>query len=473
MKRALRSNSRLKKALGDAGGDYLEHALASFARLLPHVRPPRWREASGSEKDTKSVWGRKNQSIEVQIGFSDLRAPVKKGEKAAPPKDQLARKLTASIQRISIERASAPRWHTMSLGEHSTCLAIVEQIKSVVRVARRDANARSLEVLRQAFDDMVVGSLVTSEFQLQFDAGAMLRSIKSLAEQTYENSSLSFGCLISPKAKPKASARFPQDFLETKRFRSLSDGFATAYHIGGNGALKEFVTLRTCTYNEGVTGHHFYPLWAEDMAACTRNGRCGIALTRHGDILIFKEGSLLWTYRFGRWQMWNHAALCQLLTNLIRGRKTPLQTSAKLARAVYRAALDAAFRRRGALFVVLDARKHLKAVAARDDHIDHRSQNAIEAVFDAALGELVLQTMPRPTLAELASLDGAVITERNGRVLSYAAVMRPRKKGQLKGTEGSRTKAAIGASNYGTAVKVSADGQISIYFKGREFLTLG
>lgn len=171
--------------------------------------------------------------------------------------------------------------------------------------------------------------------------------------------------------------------------------------------------------------------------------------------------------------MWNHAALCQLLTNLIRGQKNPLQTSAKLARAVYRASLDAAFRRRGALFVVLDARNHLKAVAARDDHITRRPKDSIEAVFDDALGDLVLQTMPRPTLAELASLDGAVITERSGRVLAYGAVMRPRKKGRLKGTEGSRTKAAIGASNYGTAVKVSADGQISIYFKGREFLTLG
>ncbi|MFO1031390.1 MAG: hypothetical protein U1F60_09935 [Planctomycetota bacterium] len=437
------------------------------------MKPPHWKESSGSEKDTKSVWGKKNQSIEVQIGFSDLQASSKKGAESAPTKDTLARKLTASVQRISIERPSAKQWHTMSRAEHSTCLAIVEQIKSVIRVSGKNANPRSLEVLREAFDDMVVGSLVTSDFNLQFDAGALLRSIKSLAEQTYENSSLSFGCLISPKAKPKATARFPHDFLGAKRFRSLSDGFATAYHIGGNGALKEFLSLNECTYHEGLTGHHYYPLWAEDLAACTRGGRCGIALTRHGDILIFKEGSLLWTYRFGRWQMWNHAALSQLLTNLLRGQKTPLQTSAKLARAVYRASLDAAFRRRGALFVVLEARTHLKSVAAQDDHIDRRPAGSTEAVFDGALGDLVLQAMPRPTLAELASLDGAVITDRGGRVLSYGAVMRPRKKGRIKGTEGSRTKAAIGASNYGTAVKVSSDGQISIYFEGEEFLRLG
>jgi DNA integrity scanning protein DisA with diadenylate cyclase activity len=209
------------------------------------------------------------------------------------------------------------------------------------------------------------------------------------------------------------------------------------------------------------------------MAACTRGGRCGVSLTRHGDILIFREGSLLWTYRFGRWQMWNHSALCRLLTNLIRGQRTSPQTSGKLARAVYRASLDAAFRRHGALFVVLNAKQHLKRVAARDDCIDHRPEESTERVFDKALGELVLQSMPRSTLTELASLDGAVITERNGRILAYGAVMRPRKMGCIKRTEGSRTKAAIGASNYGTAVKVSSDGQISIYFQGAEFLTLG
>lgn len=476
MNPSLRSNSRLKKALGEAGGAYLEHALGSFARLLPHVEPPRWEESAEADADTKSVWGKKNQSIEVQIGFSDVHTTgtqQKKGKKPGTLKDQLARKVTTSIKRIKIKRASVQQWHTMSLAEHSTCRAIVDQVKSVVRVVSKEANTRSLEVLREAFDDMVVGSLMTSEFKLGFDAGSMLRSIKRLAEQTYENSSLSLGCLISPKAKAKGSARFPQDFLETKRFRSLSDGFATAYHIGGNSGLKDFVTLGECKYKSSLTGHHFYPMWAEDMASCTRSGRCGISLTRHGDILIFKEGSLLWTYRFGRWQMWNHAALCQVLTNLIRGQKTSLQTSAKLARAVYRASLDAAFRRRGALFVILDAQKHLRAVAARDDQIASRPEGSPEAVFDEALGDLILQAMPRPTLAELASLDGAVITDRSGRVLAYGAVMRPRKKGRLKGTEGSRTKAAIGASNYGTAVKVSSDGQISIYFKGSEFLTLG
>jgi len=40
----------------------------------------------------------------------------------------------------------------------------------------------------------------------------------------------------------------------------------------------------------------------------------------------------------------------------------------------------------------------------------------------------------------------------------------------LRGTEGSRTKAGIGASNYGLVLKVSSDGDITVFHDGEEFL---
>ena len=71
---------------------------------------------------------------------------------------------------------------------------------------------------------------------------------------------------------------------------------------------------------------------------------------------------------------------------------------------------------------------------------------------------------------ELASLDGAVVLDNMGKVLAYGAVLQPKKAGKLRGTEGSRTKAAIGASNYGLALKVSSDGDITVYHEGKEFI---
>ena len=67
-------------------------------------------------------------------------------------------------------------------------------------------------------------------------------------------------------------------------------------------------------------------------------------------------------------------------------------------------------------------------------------------------------------------MDGAVVLDNSGRIRAYGAVLQPKKTGKLRGTEGSRTKAAIGASNYGLAVKISSDGDISVYYKGSEFI---
>lgn len=71
---------------------------------------------------------------------------------------------------------------------------------------------------------------------------------------------------------------------------------------------------------------------------------------------------------------------------------------------------------------------------------------------------------------ELAALDGAVVLSNDGELLAYGAILSPKKAGRLRGTEGSRTKAAIGASNYGLAIKISSDGDIDVYHKGRSFM---
>jgi DNA integrity scanning protein DisA with diadenylate cyclase activity len=71
---------------------------------------------------------------------------------------------------------------------------------------------------------------------------------------------------------------------------------------------------------------------------------------------------------------------------------------------------------------------------------------------------------------ELASLDGAVVLENSGLIRAYGAVLQPKKAGRIRGAEGSRTKAAIGASNYGLAVKVSSDGDVTVYHEGDEFM---
>jgi hypothetical protein len=103
------------------------------------------------------------------------------------------------------------------------------------------------------------------------------------------------------------------------------------------------------------------------------------------------------------------------------------------------------------------------------DAIGHVAPAGANAEFDALLSGRTIQSLPRSVIVELASIDGAVVVDSKGTLLAFGAVLQPKKRGNLRTTEGSRTKAAVGASNYGLAVKVSADGAITVYRGGNEF----
>ncbi len=99
-------------------------------------------------------------------------------------------------------------------------------------------------------------------------------------------------------------------------------------------------------------------------------------------------------------------------------------------------------------------------------------RNEIDSEFDAVLGKHKMQSLPRAVAVDVASLDGAVVLANSGQRLGYGAVLQPKKTGRTTGAEGSRTKAAIGASKYGAAIKVSSDGDISIYHEGKKFIAV-
>lgn len=164
--------------------------------------------------------------------------------------------------------------------------------------------------------------------------------------------------------------------------------------------------------------------------------------------------------------------MIDLAKNIMRTQHVSPPTVARVANAIYRAALDISFRRSGGLFVILRNQGYLRQIAKTPDVIGHPTRSAINAAFDHALPAKTVQTLPRTVLLELSSLDGAIVCSNSGVLLAYGAVLEPKKKGKSTAAEGSRTKAAIGSSLYGLAVKISSDGEISMYRKGKRFLNV-
>lgn len=165
-----------------------------------------------------------------------------------------------------------------------------------------DGGEFSLAAIRKSFDENVVAQHLEAHHGLEMSVGGVFDALHTLSQQTYENKSLTFGCILDPAlTAANTIATFPGDFIASKKYKALSDGFRTAYHVAANGGLHDFVDLERFDASP-LTEKHYYPDWAKPLAKASRDGRCGIGLSRQGDILVFDEGTLRFTYRYGRWQ---------------------------------------------------------------------------------------------------------------------------------------------------------------------------
>jgi hypothetical protein len=317
------------------------------------------------------------------------------------------------------------------------------------------------------FDQHVVAAHLQEHHGIAFELAVVLADFRRLAERSYESKSLSFGLLIE-QGKEAAEYVFPSDFFARKRYRALSDGYRTAFVVNSCGRLQGFRDLRELS--PGASEQHFYPEWCKEIAEASISGACGIALTRQGDILVFDSGNLRFTCRSGHWQYWNHAHACDLFRNTARVQRVPIKVLPQVVRAIYRVALDVSFRRSGALFVLLRNRKNKDRLVVLGDGIRDARREPLHAMFDETLSNAKVQTMSRAVLAELSSIDGGVVMDNQGFLLAYGAVLKT--SGRFSPSEGSRTKAAVFASQFGISVKVSSDGDMTFLAGGEPFLEL-
>lgn len=454
----LPEKSYLRRLLSPQELGFLEHACAAIARLLPHVEVLHWTDHPFSAR-SQEISG-SGADITLSIHITPCASGSHKRTLQAVVRRRKEFGFSGGVAKGALDKR-----------EREMCGLIATEITSTLQAGTEYPSA-SYPAMMRSFDEAIVAKHLASHHQIDVDVLGLLSSLHQLAEQTYENKSLSFGCVIDPADSLAHGAMFPGEYLTGKKFKALSDGYRTAYVVSRHGRLSRFVDLERYKPDSSLTEKHIYPEWAELIARASRDGRCGIALSRQGDILVFDDGTLRFTYRYGKWQYWNHRHLIHLLRDRARAQKIPKAILGNVVGAIYRAAIDVSFRRSGALFVVLHNRKMLAEMVRKGDAIGDVSRADSELQFDEIVGARKIQRTDRRVVVELASLDGAVVINNAGDIRAYGAVLQPRRRGKLLGSEGSRTKAAIGASNYGLALKVSSDGDITVYHKGRRYLSV-
>src|SRR5262249_23370864 len=114
---------------------------------------------------------------------------------------------------------------------------------------------------------------------------------------------------------------------------------------------------------------------------------------------------------------------------------------------------------------------HLAADIVADDPQDPENlspKHAKRALHHVVRGMNLADIEPS-VLEAIACLDGAVVVDLNGRLITFGAILRiaPETLQFGRPVQGARTLAGLAASQYGPVLKVSEDGYITMFLKGR------
>jgi hypothetical protein len=311
-----------------------------------------------------------------------------------------------------------------------------------------------------------------------------IQTLRTAALSTYENRRVSTGALLLGTLADPAHAPMPTapdalpygvELTGLKSVLRLCDGKRTLFLVDHAGRLTEIIDIERWAAAIPPPDSAEIPC-ARAYAPHARSTRVGghvcLVLSPNQEIKLFSGGVQAFVFAHGRWRILDPATRFAVWVAAIADQH--------LARVLFQAALDLAEGRQGGLFVVVDdpcaATGHL--LAAHDllstevpcgppAELAPRDPLAKRALHYLARGRNVTDLDPA-VLEALASLDGALVTDRAGRLLAFGAILRHDASDlpELSATEGARTTAAVVASRFGPVLKVSEDGVVSCFLNG-------
>ena len=300
--------------------------------------------------------------------------------------------------------------------------------------------------------------------------------LRTSSMSTYENRRISTGvllfgsmpepCHVPPQTPPNA-LHYSHQLTTVRSFHRLCDGLRTLALVDQNGMLTELIDI-----NEWTEPYRDMPLavppaakYAEHARATLCGGHICLILSPNGEIKIYSDGVPVFRFIDGKWRlvdarhryaMWKDA-LC----------------NAALAERLFSLALNLTESRRGALFVILEDSASAPELVSQSDLLDHLNHDSLAAgiakdQLHYLLRDRSILDVPSTVLENIARIDGAVVLGGDGNLLAFGAILHHHygQDSLQRTVEGGRTTAAIAASHYGTVLKISEDGLMSMYRGG-------
>ncbi len=301
--------------------------------------------------------------------------------------------------------------------------------------------------------------------------------LRTSSMSTYENRRIATGVLLFgstpepchvPPVTPKRALRYSHLLTSIRSFHRLCDGLRTLALVDQNGLLSELIDVHEWSepYREMPLAVPPATDYTDHCRATLCGGHICLILSPNGEIKIYSDGVLVFRFIDGKWRLVDARHRYGLWKAAIG--------NAELAERLFSVALNLTESRRGALFAVLDDREAANQLVSQPDLLDHFNHDDLADGITSKdqlhylLRDKSILDVPPTVLENIARIDGAVVLCPDANLLAFGAILHHHSTEEAlnRTVEGGRTTAAIAASHYGTVLKISEDGLISMYRGG-------
>ncbi|MGO7157612.1 hypothetical protein [Rhizobium leguminosarum] len=307
-----------------------------------------------------------------------------------------------------------------------------------------------------------------------------LRIFESALNLKYEGASFAVRVLLTKQIEWVANnphldfVRFPQPLplskalFEEKWCRALgSDGdiVLTSFGLGQNDVIGAFSVKDHARSSRTLIAPHES---LEPLMSSVVPGTMAMVASSVGDIHLMLPNAATFVKSQGYWSLLNLSSLEETLNQIL----DPIAS-----KAISRLVFDLSYERRGALICVLEITEKIVELVP-----DHRSKNRPNRPLRETSRRLNAAVEGhRRMLKNIAAIDGAMVMDVHGKVIDGACMISDPSDEELRSNgllsrerfPGARSTAAWNASIFGLALKVSEDGPVTVYRKGKRVLQIG
>jgi len=379
--------------------------------------------------------------------------------------------------------------------------SIIQEINSVSQISELLIDKGYIERLNlTAIEKAICESVseVASDALL-----GIVTMLDSYSTRTYEGKPISFGVILNEiqEVENRIPNRFFKNMFNYDFFTVLSNGMQSCVEFDKDGYYLGHISLERMRFKPTLCSYD-YMIFAR---FCDSN-RIGIALDISGNILIFKNRSLVYTKKRGVWNSYCHDEIISLLSY----RRS--ESIKEIRKSIYMTALDVSFAGTGGCIAYLN-KDSIEQVLSHIDisdilserHFDikkttinepskrkknsnfidypnltydeyiEKYENTKTNVLRTTIGGRKFQELSRKLREELASIDGAIIVDYDGTIIACGAIVRI----EAGSVGGGRLAAASTLGKYGVAMKISQDGSMQAFMtdkktnKSKEIFTVG